>query len=43
MISFCFLAKKEDMGVMEISPDKVFPFTIPHFPDSDDELVSCKP
>lgn len=43
MISYSFLAKKEDMDLSEISPDKVFPFAIPLFPDSDGELVSSKP
>lgn len=28
------------MDFLEISPDKVFPFAIPLFPDNDDELVS---
>lgn len=42
MISFSFPAKKEDMDLLEISPDQVIPFTIPHFPDSDDDLVSRK-
>lgn len=43
MILYSFLVKKEDMDFLEISPDKVFPFAIPVFPDSDDDLVSSKP
>lgn len=43
MISYSFLAKKEDMDLLEISLDKVFPFAIPLFPDNEDELVSGNP